>query len=168
MNPFAATVPEGMAMGVAPEIAFTTIAWAAVAAAWDLRTRKIPNWLTISAALLGLAVNGFIGGIPGLGRSALGIGAGIGLLFIPFAVGGMGAGDVKMLGAIGAFGGPVFVFRAFVYGALAGGVIGLAMMISRARRVGGDRLNALRFGGKAMFPYGIAILAGTVAAVFLM
>lgn len=130
-----------------------TVAWAAVAAFWDLRTRRIPNWLTLPAALLGLALNVAISGSDGLRQSGLGLLAGLALLSIPFAIGGMGAGDVKMLAAIGAFAGPAFAFQTFLFGALAGGLIAVVVLLRRSHLSPGSRT----------FPYGVAILAGVVA-----
>jgi prepilin peptidase CpaA len=127
--------------------------WAAAAAAYDLRTKKIPNWLTFPAILLGLSLNVALGGALGLRDSLLGMATGVALLFAPFALGGMGAGDVKMLAAVGAFTNPSFVFRTFLYGSVAGGLIALAVIVLRPKA-----------GAKQAFPYGIAILAGVVAA----
>ncbi|MGE5580282.1 MAG: prepilin peptidase [Bacillota bacterium] len=153
-----------------------TVTWAALAAIWDLRTQRIPNWMTFPAALLGVAINVALGGVLGFGQSALGILLGLALLIIPFAMGGMGAGDVKMLATVGAFGGPAFVWRTFLMGSIAGGLISIGFIISRSRvdrrsleaavatgRVPGGVVKA----SKQAFPYGVAILAGTIAASFL-
>jgi prepilin peptidase CpaA len=133
--------------------------WAAAAAVYDLRTQKIPNWLTFPAVLLGLSLNVALSGAPGLRDSLLGTIAGVALLFVPFAMGGMGAGDVKMLAAVGAFTGPMFVFRTFLYGSIAGGAIAVAVIAGRSF-LG----HSLKAGTKQAFPYGVAILAGAVAA----
>jgi len=134
-----------------------TVTWALVAAMWDLRTHRIPNWMTFPAALLGLALNLALEGSFGLRQSVLGALAGLGMLIVPFAMGGMGAGDVKMLAAVGAFGGPAFAFSTFLYGSIAGGLIALALMLVRSRSM--DRARAT----KMVFPYGVAILAGAIA-----
>lgn len=158
-----------------PVLVAITVTWAALAAIWDLRTQRIPNWMTFPAALLGLAINAALGGLSGLGQSALGILLGLALLIVPFALGGMGAGDVKMLAAVGAFGGPAFVWRTFLMGSVAGGLISIGFILLRSRvdrqslqaavltrRMPGGVVKA----SKQAFPYGVAILAGTVAASF--
>ena len=82
------------------------IGFALVAVAWDLSTRRIPNVLTFGAALAALIAHAYIGGWNGLGMAAAGWVAGVMLFFPVFALGGMGAGDVKLLGAVGAWLGP--------------------------------------------------------------
>lgn len=138
-------------------LVLVSIAWAAMAAGWDLRTRRIPNWMTFPAALLGLALNLALDGSFGLRQSALGTLTGLALLVVPFAMGGMGAGDVKMLAALGAFGGPAFAFSTFLYGSIAGGLVALALLVVRSRVAGRAQAS------KVMFPYGVAILAGAIA-----
>lgn len=150
-----------------------TVAVAGLAAACDVRTRKIPNWLTFSAILLGLLVNIAGGGLSGLMAAVLGTGAGIGLLLIPFAMGGMGAGDVKILAAVGALNGASFAFRAFMYGALAGGFMaGVLIMVNWSARFSSrksplEKASIRRAHLRATLPYGVAIFAGTVAAYAL-
>ncbi len=146
-------------MNTPSALAAVTVGWAAAAAIWDLRTKRIPNWLTYPAIVLGLALNLALSGYAGLGASLLGTAAGTALLFVPFALGGMGAGDVKMLAAVGALAGPAFVFRSFVYGAVAGGLIAAGVLFGRLYLFKGRRSAA-----KEAFPYGVAILAGVVAA----
>ncbi len=88
-------------------VAFITLTVAAAAAAIDVVTRRIPNPLTFGAALAALLYHTIDGGLPGFGLALGGwcIGA---ALFLPFfALGGMGAGDVKLVGAIGACLGPL-------------------------------------------------------------
>ncbi len=75
----------------------------AAAAAWDLRTRRIPNELVFGGLLFGLAVGVATGGLPGLGHAALGAAVGLGALLIPWSRGWLGGGDVKLLCACGAF-----------------------------------------------------------------
>lgn len=95
----------------------------------DLRTRRIPNVLTFGAALLGLAFHAFASGWPGLGLSAGGWALGL-LLFLPmFALRGMGAGDVKLLAAVGAWVGPSQVFWVALLTSVAGGVLGVAVAL---------------------------------------
>lgn len=95
-----------------------------LACASDALRSKIPNLLNAALALAGLILNYVNGGLSGLTYSALGLLLGIGLLFLPWLMGGFGAGDVKALGALGALLGPrpllhVFVYMAFFGGAMA-------------------------------------------------
>ena len=73
-----------------------------LSAAFDARERRIPNKITFMGIIVGLLFNLITGGWTGLLNSFFGLLAGIAIFFIPFAVGGMGAGDVKLMGAIGA------------------------------------------------------------------
>ena len=80
---------------------------AVVAAGWDLKTRRIPNRLTFGAAIAGLAYHVLTGGLAGLGQSAGGLAVGLAVFMIPFALRGMGGGDVKLMAALGAWIGPL-------------------------------------------------------------
>ena len=134
----------------------------AVAALVDLHTRRIPNLLTIAAALVGLLLNVLRSGGPG----ALACGAGLltGLAtFLPFYLArGFGAGDVKAMAAVGAFLGPKGVLLA---AAGTFGVGGLGALLV----VGALRWQSVRTGRiwrpvdvrRQHFPYGLAIACGT-------
>jgi prepilin peptidase CpaA len=98
---------------------------ALMAVAWDVATRRIPNVLTFGAALAALAVHGYLGGWPGAAMALAGWAAGVALFFPVFALGGMGAGDVKLLGAVGAWLGPLAAVWVALYSGIAGGIIGL-------------------------------------------
>jgi prepilin peptidase CpaA len=101
-----------------------------VACATDLRARRIPNVLTLGAALAALvwhtAVHGSAGTLAAAGGWALGL-----ALFLPFfALRGLGAGDVKLLAAVGAWLGPAHVFWVAVYAAVAGGVLAVCLALA--------------------------------------
>ncbi len=150
------------------------------AAAIDLRCRRIPNWLTFPAILAALTYHGVMGGTEGLLFGLKGLGLGFGLLLIPYALGVMGAGDVKLLAAAGAALGPLGVFWAFLFTCLAGGVYALIMLRGRfgiLRKIVSDLWNSLgvfmatkRFhyappstdGSLPRLCYGVAIAAGTM------
>jgi prepilin peptidase CpaA len=99
----------------------------------DARTRRIPNVLSASAMLAGLALNAMYFGVAGLGVSLGGLLAAGAVLVPAFAVGGLGAGDVKMMGAIGALLGPQLALAALGLGMIFGGLIMLAHLARRGR-----------------------------------
>ena len=95
----------------------------------DVRTRHIPNTLTFGASAVAFAFFLATNGIAGLGLSLAGWGVGL-ALFVPFfLLGGMGAGDVKLLAAFGAWLGPADVFWVAIYGGLAGGVLAVLVAL---------------------------------------
>jgi prepilin peptidase CpaA len=98
--------------------------------AWgDLRTRRIPNYLTLGTAVAGLAFNFMGQGLSGLTNGLLGMLLGFFLLILPYLWGGMGAGDVKALAALGAWLGPQLTIFLFCYMGVAGGVIALGYLV---------------------------------------
>jgi prepilin peptidase CpaA len=102
----------------------------AAAVVTDVRTRRIPNWLTgaVAAAGFGLA---FGGGTVTPMRAALGLLVGLVLMMPGHVIGATGAGDVKLMAAIGAVVGPEMALRAFLYSAIAGGVLAVAVAARR-------------------------------------
>jgi prepilin peptidase CpaA len=114
-------------------ISTVVVVFVALCAATDLRTRRIPNALTGVGALAGALLNAVYFGGPGLLISLAGLVLVVVLLLAPFALGGIGGGDVKMMGAVGAMLGPRLALVALVIGALAGGVIMLAHLAMRGR-----------------------------------
>ena len=98
--------------------------------AWgDLRTRQIPNYLTLGTAVAGLAYNFMSQGLPGLVSGMLGMLLGFAFLILPYLWGGMGAGDVKALAALGAWLGPQLIVWLFCYMGIAGGVIAVGYLV---------------------------------------
>jgi prepilin peptidase CpaA len=106
-----------------------TLAVLAVATFTDLRTRRIPNWLVLPFLVVGIAVSGWLHGWHGLGQSFEGLGLGILIYGVLFLMGGMGAGDVKLCAAIGAWIGPGQLFIALVITGLAGGIMVLCWAV---------------------------------------
>ena len=147
----------------------------------DLKTRKILNIVTFPAILAGLLFYSISQGWDGFFFSSTGFLAGIGTLLIPFLLGGMGAGDVKLMGAIGALMGTAFTLQAFVVIALIGGFISLALIVKQNGILHSLKslyiFPALLAGTKGMillkpsqtssisFPYGIPIVLGAFVTI---
>ena len=115
---------------------FQTVAIFALAIAasiYDLRTRRLPNALTFGAALVGFAYQFAIGGASGLAFGVAGWLIAVALFFPFFALRGLGAGDVKLLGAFGAWLGPVAALYMAFYTGVAGGVMALMVVLARGR-----------------------------------
>jgi prepilin peptidase CpaA len=106
----------------------------AVLAAWtDLRSRRIPNWLTVPGLVIGVAANSALGGWSGLKSSLLGAGVGL-LILLPFVlVRSLGAGDWKLVGALGAFTGPGALLDMLLGSVLVAGVMAMALVIYKGR-----------------------------------
>lgn len=104
--------------------------WAGV---MDWRYRRIPNWLTISGLVVGLVVNTVLDGWPGAKASLLGAGLGLALL-LPFVMlKAIGAGDWKLMGALGAFLGPSRLVTVLVVSMIVAGVMAIVLVIVKGR-----------------------------------
>lgn len=108
-------------------------AFCAAVILYDLKQRRVPNWLSLVGVLSGLAVNS-LRGIEYLRSSLMGIALGLLLLFPFFALRMVGGGDVKALAAIGAITGPRVLWISFLVGAAAGGLVAVPTLISLYRR----------------------------------
>ena len=104
-----------------------------VAAFWDIRTRRIPNWLTLSGVLLGVALNTFLFEINGLWFSLKGLGVAFGVYFLLYLLRAMGAGDVKLMAAVGAAAGAGNWLGILVLTSVAGAVAGLLLVAFKGR-----------------------------------
>jgi prepilin peptidase CpaA len=153
------------------ELQVCAICAVSIAAVVDWRTRRIPNWLTFLSLVTGLVMNAWIGGLTGLGLALAGAALGV-LVLLPFyAVGAIGAGDVKLMGAVGALFGPQLLLSVAIYTALAGGVMSLILLLVRGRLL--MALNDVfvyhrppsRSGLTA--PYGVAIASGVYLSLIL-
>src|SRR6185503_4404919 len=101
----------------------------AAACITDLHSRRIPNWLTFGAAAAAFAFHFADGGQAGAQQAAMGWVTGL-LLFMPlFVLGGMGAGDVKLLAALGAWLGPSAALWMAMYASMAGGVLAVIVAL---------------------------------------
>ena len=96
-----------------------------IAVIFDIRFHRIPNWLTFPTLIIAIAYHVWTKGFAGLLFGFTGLLVGIAVLIIPYLMGGMGAGDVKLMGAIGGFLGPKNVLLAFLCSAIIGGLYAL-------------------------------------------
>ena len=146
----------------------------------DIRTRRIPNELT--AAMAGIGVGLSAAGISGISvwASMLGFALGLALMMPGHVLGATGAGDVKLMAAVGAIVGPAQVVTAFLFTAVAGGVLAVVVAARRRRLsatlAGTGRLVAgsaetraqLRSApGASRFAYGPAIAVGSILAALV-
>ncbi len=97
----------------------------------DLYLHKIPNLLTYPTIIIGLLYHIVYYGVNGLMLSMGGLFAGSAMLGIFYLTGGMGAGDVKLMGAVGAVLGPKSVLIAFLFTGIIGGIYAVAIMVLR-------------------------------------
>ena len=155
-----------------------------IAAISDIRFQKIPNWLTFPAMLAAVVINTSSMGLQGFLFSFGGILVGIAAMIIPYLMGGMGAGDAKLMGAVGGMLGPKGVFIAFLLTALIGGLYALGILAY----CGGLGETVLRYwqmlkmffltgkvsyvpppaqDAKPRLRYGVAIAMGTIMTVVM-
>jgi prepilin peptidase CpaA len=148
-----------------------------LAASWDIKTRRIPNKLTFSAIGIAILMAAF-NGLSELWTCLLGIVVGFLILFLPYLLlGGIGEGDLKLMAAFGALGGPQFAFWSAVYGSILGGIgaLTVVLMSSRRRRVKNNiqawLLGALRGGSLSLptseifIPYAPFLAMGAILAL---
>ena len=100
----------------------------------DFRWGKIYNWITVPGFLVGLLLNAIFLGLPGLLLGLEGAALALGLYILLSLFGRlMGAGDAKLLMAVGALLGPSLLGWSVVYGAIVGGVLALLLALTRCR-----------------------------------
>lgn len=156
-----------------------------IACVTDLRRQRIPNLLTFGSALAGIAFQTATAGSAGLLTSIAGWAVGVAIFLIPFVLGGMGAGDVKLVAALGAWLGPMDTVWLGMYTAVAGGVAALALALARGYlrqalsniylllmhwRVAGIRpLHEVSLDGSAgpRLAYAVPVFGGLVATLWL-
>jgi prepilin peptidase CpaA len=153
------------------------------AAVIDGRSLRVPNWLTYHFVIVGLLYAFWRGGSVLLLSSLAGAGVGLLTLLPLYAIGGMGAGDVKLMVGVGAWIGPWLTLWAFAASALAGGLMGLAMIaysrevfkhLAMIQIIGHEIMtirNPVALAGRAqerkpkmmLLPYAIPIAVGSIA-----
>ena len=153
-----------------------------MASTFDLWQRRIPNALTLPIIVGGIIYWSYLNGLDGFMHSTGGLLLGFAFLLPVYLFGGMGAGDVKLMGAVGSILGPQGVFIAFLYSAIAGGLYAL-LVLARSRvlkqtagRYGfmlrgylvTGQLTYLSPAAEEKLPplcYGVAIAIGTILSV---
>jgi prepilin peptidase CpaA len=153
-----------------------------IAVLTDVRERRIPNEVTVGGAVVALILASIAtGGVPG--ASLLGMAVALALTVPLFALGALGAGDAKLMAAVGAFVGIGNLLPVVLYAGLAGGLLGLVSSIRRGviipvlletRNTVVHTLTLGRYGRRQTIedpdartiPYGVAIAAGALAAWF--
>lgn len=153
------------------------------AAATDIRSQRIYNWLTFPLILAGLATHTVFGGMAGLKFAAGGFALGFAAMALPYFLGVMGAGDVKLMAGVGAWLGVDATLVAFLFTCIAGGVYCIVVLardlslFMRAMRniwntlyvlVATRRMNFAPTTSDQALPrlcYGVAIAVGTFAAI---
>jgi prepilin peptidase CpaA len=151
----------------------------------DLRSRRIPNVLTFGSAAVALLFHLGAGGTSGLLQSALGWIVGAAIFFIPFALGGMGAGDIKLLAALGAWLGPIpalwlaaytglagalmAIVVAMAYGYLGQAIKNVGLLLTHWRVMGIGPVEEITLAGSKgpKLAYAVPILSGTVLTIWL-
>lgn len=148
----------------------------------DVIKQKIYNVVIFPALIAAFILNVYIYGLPGLKLSLLGFAVGFVILLVPYLLGGIGAGDVKLLALVGALKGSIFVLNTAVYMALIGGIIALIIIVFNKGSfifmkkffswlssffVGIKYKLELQDGSLSKkFPYGTAIVIGSLICLF--
>lgn len=156
-------------------------------AAWiDGKELRVPNWITFPMVLTGIAYNVWAGGLPGLGDSLLGMTVGLLCLLPLYSVGGMGAGDVKLMAGVGAW----LLWQPTLYAFCVSAIVGAVMAVVMVFWKGDFRKHSVNFlmilnewasirdpaklaeiaaerkSKMMLLPYGIPICIGSIAYFF--
>ncbi len=155
-------------------------------ASWiDFTQRRVPNWLNLAIIVVGFGAQAVFNGTSGMADGAGGLLVGFGVLIVPWMMHGMGAGDVKLMAAIGVWFGPMLTLYAFALGGLIGGVVAVIMILSTgrlrmayvnlglimnkcstARGMFSEVGSAKSFGlTSQLLPYGVPLTAGTLVVL---
>ncbi|HVP47108.1 MAG TPA: A24 family peptidase [Bryobacteraceae bacterium] len=100
---------------------------------YDIRFRRIPNWLVLTGVVLGFGLNIFMFELVGLKQAALGMGLALLIYFPLYALRAMGAGDAKLMAAVGSIVGPGNWIVLFVLTSLLGGLTALVVLLLAGR-----------------------------------
>ncbi|NIN72188.1 MAG: hypothetical protein GTO46_09785 [Gemmatimonadetes bacterium] len=170
-------------MSLPPELGLFLVGLVGVAALSDVRFGRIPNGLLLAIAGLGLAARlAMAGPAGGLVAAAGGLAVGLAIWIGPFALRWVGAADVKLVAALGAWLGPLATLRVSLATGLVGGLMGLVYLLVKRRRFALDAMQVqlLQFRVMRRFspgteeavrergmPYAVAILAGLLTEMLL-
>jgi prepilin peptidase CpaA len=158
-------------------------------ASWiDYKERRVPNWLNAAIGLAGFAAQGWFFGTHGLAMGLVGMLVGFASLILPWLMHGMGAGDVKLMMAIGVWLGPWWTFVSFCAGVIIGGIMAVIMILSTGRmwqayanlatirtKISnkstifsefGSAKSFAATGGSQLLPYGVPLTIGTLIVFF--
>ena len=116
-----------------PTVLSVVAAAGAISAAIDMKARRLPNPLTVGIAVIGVALAALRATPVGAGGALAGVGVGLALMLPGYLIGATGAGDVKLFAALGSLLGPSRIGMAFIYVALAGGALAIAIAFRRGR-----------------------------------
>jgi prepilin peptidase CpaA len=160
--------------------AASALTCATVAACFDVKTRRIPNKLSVPCLMAGLLLHYFAQGWAGLGSSLAAAAIAFGIFLLFFLAGGMGGGDVKLIAAVGALAGLHMLPGILVATALIGGALAIGMVMMRGQ-MGVTLRNMASIAGHhaehglsphptlhvrneatLRLPYGVAIAAGVL------
>lgn len=150
----------------------------------DLVKNRIPNSITFPAILIGIALNTYLHGMTGFYSAVSGSALGIACLLPFYMAGGMAAGDVKLMSAVGAFLGSSMIFKAVLLSLICGSILGIIWLV-RSNGIG-DFLRRYLLSGKytlmtgglqyfppekgdpalMRFPYALAIAGGTASVLW--
>jgi prepilin peptidase CpaA len=126
-------MPPALVLDVPFGIAWGLAALGLTAGIYDLATRRIPNWLTLSGVAAGLSLNVLLFGVAGLSRSMAGLVTAGGLYMVLYLLRAMGAGDVKLMAAVGAFLGPGQWFQIFLISSALGAAAAVILALRKRR-----------------------------------
>lgn len=156
------------------------LAIAVLGGGWDAFTGRIPNLMSYAGIVLGIALHTALGGWRGLGSAVLGLVIGGGIFLVFYLVRAMGAGDVKLMAAVGCLAGAPKVLEIAFASAITGGLLALGYMVyhRRIRATLSNMVHVLQFhwahGAQShpeinlsnpnalRMPYGLAIAAGVL------
>jgi len=153
-----------------------------IACVTDVRWRRIPNALVLTLAITGFAFSVWVDPwLVGLGRAMSGLALGFGIWIVFFIIGAIGAGDVKLFAAAGAWLGPAATWRAALIAAAVGGVLALAMLVRERRtRKGLESVmtsistrslavlaNSPGTSKSRQLPYGVALACGALVVAWI-
>jgi Flp pilus assembly protein protease CpaA len=167
---------------------FSILLMTVLSVLFDLTVRRIPNWI-IAVGLVGGLVLNAAQGFSQFFHSLLGFVGGIAVFIVPFALGWMGAGDVKFFGVVGALLGVGWLPRVLFYSILAAGILAVGyvangwsncgflgfvknawtdckLAICSFGRVLPDSIGKKTAKGADSVPWGVAIGAGTIVAYY--